>query len=555
VGFINQPIKCEVDCVLQLAAAGGTVSTDLDADGTYEQQDPVPGDGQQFAALRSYTFHTPGRHLLRSRLVNGMGTVVFAQRQIEVMLGNRPPVIQAHLVLPETTAPVAIEVSTAGTYDPDGNSLTITTSLQGPGDAAPVQIAQAFGVGSAADQSLFQPGAYVASVTAVDSFGATAHWSQAFSLTAGTGSSAWDYTVLDENLSSDFISDHKYAAAVISGVPALAVEENQRIEYRQAADANGLHWPIAGAGEQLAGAGQYLLQLTEVNGRAAALLKRAGDGMDGYAVRGAAGGWSTPSILPGGPQAEGTLAVLAGRPAFCFTTADRQLCFVRALDQYGLQWPAGAVVPERHVAYSPMLLEVAGQPTIAYQDHDLVLHLLGATDPAMLNWTPAANYDEHLTATLLTPGSTATPLFLEYNRAEALPALPPLQVFVRSGVGTYGRTLSPPQAVPTPPVANLVTNPPGILALTGGLVQGRPCVAYADPSTLNLMLLEATDAYGTGWKPAETVDSRGESGYPLGILILLDVHGQPALVYDAVTADPAAGVLAPSELRYARRRG
>jgi len=217
-----------------------------------------------------------------------------------------------------------------------------------------------------------------------------------------------------------------------------------------------------------------------------------------------------------------SLAIIGGLPAVIYEDQDeQQLVYQRALDPSGAVWTAETVVSSSsnvHTACS--LAEILGFPAVVH--HDLssgVLEFIRATDPAGTTWgtpqtldsTGSAGWDCHM-------------LVVNGNPAVCYLDLPGLQVKYVRALDAAGAAWDAPVAVAALGASEQVAGEYSAMAITGG----NPTICFHDPATSSLRYVRATNADGTDWGGASTLDSGADVGRYCSMTL---IAGNPAISY------------------------
>jgi hypothetical protein len=523
---------------------------DVDSDGRYEARQTVsaPADG----IVQRLAFAAAGTYPVRVRIASpGDGQSGFwTEWPVAVRDGNRPPQARLQLLLDDRSAPSYLSCSADGTNDPDGDQLTTEFLLQRPGQRAPQLLT---------DLQLTEPGEYKLVLVATDALGAVSKASASFVLDAAAAlGSAWRGSSV---YTGALPYNNGIMAAQVGGHPALLANG----QLYTAASADGGQWASAARPPAPEPDAQFgtLYQLADVNGRPA-LVEVAARGMLDWSMyytvaQDAAGSsWSPAFLVPSGANPyvdRPLLGVVAGRPALAwpsFSGSGPGAWYLRANDDYGLDWPAAPQFVSLGSSSRPNLCSYAGRPALLTSVTDsaghTVLALTEALDAAGTQWGNPRN--------LLTSPIAASTLQLSFPH-DGLPLVSGMvysQIGQPSGPDVFqaalnasGSLWSPPQALPLP-ADDIGQYPDSQVALCGG----RPCVAYLDRFGQQLMFSMLQD--GTAiWSTPETIDNRGNCS---NSCLLLEVDGAPAVFYDAQLTFPNAGSGAPAqhEVRFARRQ-
>jgi MYXO-CTERM domain-containing protein len=166
-GATQQPPNAVLSCNPMTGMAPLVVSChcngSTDPDGTIESCHFALDGGAETAAKHvTYTITTPGTHTVTLRVVDNDGLQDTAQTGISVTetVTNQPPVAQAVATPDSGDAPLTVNFSSTGSYDPEGTFLSFRWDF---GDNSPEsQEASVVHVYSA-------PGAYTARLTVTDS--------------------------------------------------------------------------------------------------------------------------------------------------------------------------------------------------------------------------------------------------------------------------------------------------------------------------------------------------------------------------------------------------
>jgi hypothetical protein len=268
--------------------------------------------------------------------------------------------------------------------------------------------------------------------------------------------------------------------AVINGNPAVAYTGSGGIGatglyYVRANDANGSAW---GSVVTLFGGGWSGTSLQTVNGNPAIACAYEGDGNIYYirATDANGGGWGGFVGLSGGDWP--SMQIVSGNPAVAFYR-NGDACYIRATDADGSGWGSRKTADNANgtgdVGWYPSLAVVNGRPAIAHYDStNGDLRYVRAQDATGATWGPSTD-----------------PIILDNGGG-----LPPAG-------GDTG-------AFPS-------------LAVIGG----NPAVSYFDISGGRLRYITASDASGSSWNAALTLDANNAGDFSC----LRDVNGQPGISY------------------------
>jgi hypothetical protein len=432
--------------------------------------------------------------------------------------------------------------------DPEGDPCEVAFKLQRGGDPANVYDINHF---------IREPGDYVLTETMTDSFGAVGTWQTSFSIGGNSVlAPGWSAAVVP-----GAHGERSFAATLVGGRPGLlAVFEGMPgLRWKPAQDAVGRQWPAGGgvAGPAFSSQAGGGLRLYEVNGRPAALGPIEAEGDWGYAVAGQpdGSGWTTTLQLSTNVQERvSAVELIDGRPAVAAAT-NSDVVFYRAADQYGQVWPQGTQLGGAD-CLGLDLYRAGSVPRIAAVFASAGRYNLGSFT-AQGPWGVA--WDEHpgvgdpwpLTSCRLIHVPAGRPLLLDsFDDTSVLGR--PGGFAVQSALTPDCLHWSPPQLCPQLPARVYPGGGSFLVHPAVAVVGGRPVIAWHDPVAEQLLFLQAQDEFGSAWREPVVVDNRGDCG---GQIQLLDVEGQPALLYSAETVWGGTAVTSPlqTELRLARR--
>jgi len=184
--------------------------------------------------------------------------------------------------------------------------------------------------------------------------------------------------------------------AEVDGRPALAYYDATQnvLRYARAHNAGGTMWPVAphAAIETNVAVGSYIT-LAVIDGRPCVAylddgrdLVKFSRGLDAHG-----GAWSPPLVVPVGRDTidHVRMGIVAGRPAIvCHDTAATSLLYLEAWSSDGAAWADPVTVNDRNVGMYPAVIDVGGDPGIAYYDmrNTALVYSRRTANPIRLNW-------------------------------------------------------------------------------------------------------------------------------------------------------------------------
>jgi len=361
-----------------------------------------------------------------------------------------------------------------------------------------------------------------------------------------TGSGTWTAVIIEAAGLPGTAGEYT-SHAIVGGNPAIsyydAATNDLKFARNSAADGSGA-WSIATVDAVESGfTGQHTSLAVLANGRPAIayfygafadLLFARNSATDG------SGTWTITAVDSGGVLGTYTsLAIVGGNPAISYyDTTNTALKFARnaAADGSGV-WTTstvdtGAIAADVVGEHTSMAVLANGNPAISYYDNtndDLKFARNSAADGSG-TWTITS-----VDGTGIAPASGNN--VGQYTSLAIVNGNPAIAYYdVTASALKYARNA----AADGRGVWTIVTvnDTGGTVGLYASLkvVDGRPAISYYDASAGDLKYASATNANGTAWSPAQTVEGTGNVGQYTSLAVL--ANGRPAVsYYDATNGD------------------
>ena len=330
--------------------------------------------------------------------------------------------------------------------------------------------------------------------------------------------------------------------AIVDGNPAVAYfdETNLNLEFVRASDISGSTWNSPVTVDNSGNVSGSFISLVVVDGNPAIAYRDNADGIQYVRATDATGSsWGTPvdidgSISGGSPSME----IVNGNPAVAFNDiTNSDLEFVRANDATGATWGAVVTVTSTNsVGQAPSLAIVNGRPAIAFYDStngDLLY--VRASNINGSGWNAVRTVDSSDDA-----GRAKNSLEVIDGR----PAIAYLDDFGGKNYLSYVRATGINGATwGTPVLLDSMSNALPFPSLE--IINSVPAISYCYfPTDVlespELRYIVSSDASGTSWESALTVDNSSDCGRYSSLLL---VDGSPAISYQDFT---------DKDLRYVR---
>ncbi len=332
---------------------------------------------------------------------------------------------------------------------------------------------------------------------------------------------------------SPFDGNGLYASmTVVDGKPAIAFHDsvNYDLKYVRASDALGTAWDAPLTVDSEGYQGGYL-SLAVVNGHAAISYVGTGAVLRYVQATDAAGtAWGAPLTLDDTAQVGyyTSLAVVNGNPAISYADhTHNDLRYIRATDANGTTWSSPVTVASTgRVGDHTSMVVVSGNPAISYlDDTNDNLKFVRAMDPDGLAWAAPVSADTRFangrvgrnTTMAIVNGNPAIGYFNETAY---------LLEYVRANDAT-GTTWGTPVILANAGYVDNTAYKFASLAVADGLAT----ISFYDVTNGALKYVRASDAGGTAWGTAATVENgakSGNTGYAASQVI---VDGYPAVCY------------------------
>ncbi|MBE2224690.1 MAG: hypothetical protein IAF02_24330, partial [Anaerolineae bacterium] len=324
------------------------------------------------------------------------------------------------------------------------------------------------------------------------------------------------------------------ALAEVSGHPAIAYfdDTNDDLLYIRAEDANGETWNTsifvadAGSGEpNLLSATGIFISLDIVNNNPAVSYYELADRDLKYvrALDNAGTNWGNPLVLDDGIDSGRytTLVIVDGNPAISYLDADNaDVKFIRATDVNGNAWGSDTLVDEGEGeggTYTSLAM-INGRPAISYHDPAVgrrELRYVRANDSLGTSWGIPVVVDESSTdigryTTLMAVNGNPAISYYDYTSRDL----------------KYVRALNEDGTNWDSPITLDSLGDVGQYASLS-IVNGNPAIAYMEKPRIgsNLKFIRALDENGTTWGSPQLVASGSGNDISLAI-----INGNPAIV-------------------------
>jgi hypothetical protein len=324
----------------------------------------------------------------------------------------------------------------------------------------------------------------------------------------------------------------QYAShAVINGNPAVAYYDatNGDLKFIRANENSGTNWATAVTVTSTGNIGQYPSLLT-VNGNPAIAYYDAANGDLKYvrATNATGTAWGAPVTL----DATNTvgqytsLAIVGGNPAIAYYDATNlDLRYVRATDVSGTAWGAPITVEAtNNVGQYASMIVVNGNPAISYYDvTNGDLRYIRATNANGTAWGTGVAVE-------------ATNNVGQYTSLAIVSGDPAISYYdVSNGDLRYIRS-SDVNGAAWSGAVNITSTGSNVGQYTTlQVVNGNPGISYYDVSGGDLKFVRATDATGSTWGTAVSVETSNNVGQYASMII---ANGNPAIAYyDATSGD------------------